>query len=296
MTIKEALNAYIKQSGQSQNAIAKAMGISGAALSQFIKGKYPGNAEALEMKIAQFLNLSYDREVYPQAEIGYIDTSVSLSIIDTARNCHIGSRIGIVTGESGLGKTTAAKHYAEQNPDVLVVYGRPSMTSKSLIREIARKVGVDPTGAVDDVFMRIVYRLKDSGRLLIIDEAEHLTARVLDLMRRFNDPEFAGIGILLIGLPKLLYTLKNSQNDHKYIYSRVGWNTSVNTLTDKDCEMFVSRALPGTGDLWKTFADCAHHNARALCNLIERSIEIAGFNHCSVDATLVKKTAQILIS
>lgn len=296
MNIIDALNAYIKESGQSQNAIAKAIGISAAALSQVIKNKYPGNIEVLEAKIAQFLNLSYEREVYPQAEIGYIDTSVCRSINETARNCHIGKRIGIVTGESGLGKTTAAKHYAELNSDVLIIFGRPSITAKSILREIARKVGVDPSGAVDDVFMRIVGKLKDSGRLLIIDEAEHLTARVLDQIRRFNDPEFAGIGLLLIGLPKLLYTLKNSQNDHKYIYSRVGWHTTVSTLTDNDCEQFVRRALPGSGDLWRTFADCTRRNARALCNLIERSIEIAGFNHCTVDAALVKKTAQILIS
>lgn len=296
MSVLEALNGYIQQTGQSQNAIAKAMGISAAALSQYIKNKYPGNLEVLETKIAQFLNLSYEREDYPAAEIGYIDTSVSLSIMDTARNCHVGRRIGIVTGESGLGKTTAAKHYAEINPDVLIVFGRPSITTKSILTEIARKVGVDPTGCVDDVFLRIVARLKDSGRLLIIDEAEHLTARVLDQIRRLNDPEFAGIGLLLIGLPKLLHTLKNSQNDHKYIYSRVGWNTSVRTLTDNDCEQFVGRALPGSGSLWKIFADCSRRNARAICNLIERSIEVAAFNGCPVDAELIKKTAQLLIS
>ena len=296
MNVLEALNAYIKKSGQSQNAIAKAMGVSAAALSQYIKQKYPGDILALETKIAQFLNLSYDREVYPQAEIGYIETSVCRSINETARNCHIGKRIGIVTGESGLGKTTAAKHYAESYSDVLIIFGRPSITVKSILKEIARKVFVDPTGGVDDVFMRIVSKLKDSGRLLIIDEAEHLTARVLDQIRRFNDPEFAGIGLLLIGLPKLLHTLKNSQNDHKYIYSRVGWNTTVNTLTDSDCEQFVSRALPGSGSLWRTFAESSRRNARALCNLIERSIEIASFNGCAIDAALVKKTAQILIS
>ena len=296
MSIIDALNAHIKESGQSQNAIAKAMGISSSALSQFLKGKYPGDIAALETKIAQFLHLSYDRETYPQAEIGFVNTSVCRSINETARNCHIGGRIGIVTGDSGLGKTTAVRHYAEQNPDVVIVYGRPSITAKSVIQEIARKVGVDPSGAIDDVFMRIVVRLKNSGRLLIVDEAEHLTARVLDLIRRLSDSEFAGIGILLVGLPKLLFTLKNSQNDHKYIYSRVGWNTRVNTLTDQDCSAFVDQALPQSGDLWRTFADCAHRNARALRNLIERSIEIASFNRCPVDAALVKKTAQILIS
>lgn len=296
MSILDALNAQLRESGQSQNSMAKAMGISPSALSQYIKGKYPGDVAALETKIAQFLELSSEREAFPQAEIGFVNTSICRSITETARNCHIRRSIGIITGESGLGKTTAARHYAEEHPDVVIVYGRPSITTKSVIQEIARKVGVDPSGAVDDVFLRIVARLKDSGRLLIVDEAEHFTARVLDLIRRLNDPEFAGIGILLVGLPKLLFTLKNSQNDHKYIYSRVGWHTRVNALTDQDCSAFVSQVLPQSGDLWRIFADCASRNARALRNLIERSIEIASFNRCSIDAALVQKTAQILIS
>lgn len=296
MNIVEALTAYIGTSGQSQNSIAKSIGVSASALSQYIKNKYPGDVRVLETKIAQFLNLSYEREEYPKAEIGYIDTSISMQITETARLCHVSKGIGIITGESGLGKTTAANHYLCNNPDVVVIYGRPSITTRSIMREIARKVGVDPTGSIDDVFMRITCQLKDSGRMLIIDEAEHLTAKILDQIRRFNDPEFAGIGILLIGLPKLIYMLRNQQGDHKYIYSRVGWNVSVKSLNDTDCQKFVNSVLPNSEKLWKTFADCSRRNARALRNLIERSIEIATFNNEPISADLVEQTAQLLIS
>lgn len=296
MSAADALNEYIAKSGMSQNAVAKAMGISASALSQYLKNKYPGDIGILEKKISQFLNLSFEREEYPQTEIGFIETSVSEQINETAKNCHIGCRIGIVTGESGLGKTTAVKHYKEENPDVMIVYARPSITHKSLMREIAVKAGTDPSGAIDEVFMRTVTKLKGSGRMIIIDEAEHLTPRTLDQVRRFNDPEFAGLGVLLIGLPKLLYTLRNEQNDHKYIYSRVGWNMSVAALSDKDCKSFVLKALPNSGDLWKTYAACSRRNTRALRNLIERSIEIAYLNELPLTAELIEETAKILIN
>ena len=293
----KALNDYLTSSNISQNALSKAIGVSASALSQYMKKKYPGDVSVLESKISQYLNISQEREEYPKAQIGFVVTSIVQQVTEIARNCHIGQKIGIVTGDSGLGKTTSVKHYVENNPDVIIVYGRPSITTKSLIRELAYKVNVDPQGSIDDVFMRIVYRLKGSGRMLIVDEAEHLTARVLDQLRRLNDPEFAGIGILLVGLPRLLSILRSSQGDHKYLYSRVGWNIAVNTLSETDCESFVERVLPDCPKkLWKVFASYANYNARALCNLLERSVEVAAFNDAEIDADLIKETARLLIA
>lgn len=296
MAIKEALIERLQTSGLSQNAVAKSMGVSASALSQYLKDKYPGDIGALERKIAQYLEISLQRDIYPAAQLGFVETSVAKHVFETAENCHIGRRIGIITGESGVGKTTAVKEYAARHSDVIIIYGRPSITTKSIIREIATKVGCEPNGSIDDVFMRIVSKLANSGRMLIVDEAEHLTARVLDQLRRLNDSEFAGIGILLVGLPRLLHILRSSAGDHKYLYSRVGWSVPVHGLTDEDCATFVHTALPGSNGLWHTFAECSSHNARALRNLIERSIEVASFNGIDISSELVRETAKLLIN
>lgn len=91
--------------------------------------------------------------------------------------------------------------------------------------------------------------------------------------------------------------LRSSQGDHKYLYSRVGWNIAVNTLSENDCESFVERVLPDCPKkLWKVFASYANYNARALCNLLERSVEVAAFNDAEIDADLIKETARLLIA
>lgn len=295
MAIQEALNEHIGQTGISQNAIARAIGVSASTLSQYLKNKYPGDVGALEGKIAQYLQISLERENYPRADWCFVRTSVAEQVFEIAANCHVGGSVGIVTGESGIGKTTAVREYQQQHGDVMVVYGRPSMTTRAVMREIAMLVGVDPVGAVDDVFMRIVKRLKGSQRMLIIDEAEHLTARVLDQIRRLSDPEFAGIGLLLVGLPRLLHMLRSAQGDHRYLYSRVGWSIGLRGLTDADCQAIVRSALPTASGLWRLYATESGKNARCLRNMIERSVEIAAINSCKIDADIVRETARVLI-
>lgn len=296
MSVREALMSHLNQTGCSQRAVATSIGISASAISQYLQNKYPGDLEALERKITQYLKLSLQREEYPRLQFSFIETSVVKQVHEIATACHTSNHIGIVTGESGLGKTTAVKRYLELNPDVLVIYGRPSITTKSILKEIALKVNADAQGSVDDVFLRIVRKLKGSGRMLIIDEAEHLTARVLDQLRRLNDSEFAGIGILLVGLPRLLQILCSQRGDHKYLYSRVGWNVAVQALTDSDCQNFVASALPSAKNLWRTYADCARRNARSLRNLLARSLEIATINRAPIDAELIRQTSKILIN
>ena len=168
--------------------------------------------------------------------------------------------------------------------------------SKAQLKELAAKAGVSNLhGDKDTLFLRIVDRLDQSGHMIVVDEAENLDAGATDYLRRLNDAEFAGIGILLVGLPRLLQNLRSSQGDYKYIYSRVGWCVPVSNLTDADCKAFVEQALPNDIELWRVFADSSRRNARVRRNLIERSIEIANFNQVAIDASLVRQVRAKLL-
>ncbi|MBQ7567245.1 AAA family ATPase, partial [bacterium] len=195
-SVLEALKEHLKTPGVYQSAISKATGISKSAISQYLNDKYPGDVGALETKIAQYLNLSVQREAVPHTEIGFIETSVVKQVGEILNNCHVGCRLGILTGASGLGKTTGVQRYVEDHSDVIVIYGRPSITLKSLLQELAEKVGVENRGSADNLFRRIAGKLKGSQRMIVIDEAEHLTARVFDTARRFVDQEWAGVGVV----------------------------------------------------------------------------------------------------
>ena len=294
-TVAEALREHLRASGLSQKSVAKAMGISSAAVSQYLNNKYPGDIGALENMIAQYLNLSIQREAYPHAEIGFIDTSVVRQVCEILHNCHVECRLGIVTGDSGLGKTTGVKRYAAEHSDVIVVYGRKSMTCKSLMVELATKIGVDNRGSKDDIFGRIWRALRGSKRMLIIDEAEHLKPDILDQVRRLGDSEFAGIGIALVGLPRLSNILRTNLGDYQYIYRRVRWSKNVPGLSDQDIKLFVSAGVPQCISLWQTFADESMRNARLLVSLIENSIEVAVMNSLPITSELIHEAAKLLM-
>ena len=57
----------------------------------------------------------------------------------------------------------------------------------------------------------IVKKLKGSGRMIIIDEAEHLPYKALELLRRVHDK--AGMGVLLVGLPRLIHKIMEGRGE-----------------------------------------------------------------------------------
>lgn len=292
--IHDALIAYLEKPENTQASVCKATGLSTSQLSQYKKEKYPGDVEALETKIAQFLHLSLQREEMEAAhtEIGFVETSVVKRVCEILNNCHVGCRLGIVTGASGLGKTTGVHKYIEDHSDVIVIYGRPCITQKSLLQELAEKIGVESRGSADNIFRRIAAYLKGSKRMIIIDEAEHFTARVLDIVRRFSDKEWAGIGVAFVGLPRLWHILKSERGDYEYIYNRSRWPGELSSLNDQDVKAFVSAGLPQHISLWKVFAEESMRKSRVLINLIEYSAEVAAMNGIPIDAALIREAAK----
>lgn len=58
----ENLNEYIAKTGASQTKVAKALGISAATLSYFLKGTYTGDVDAIVAKVKDFLATEAERE------------------------------------------------------------------------------------------------------------------------------------------------------------------------------------------------------------------------------------------
>ena len=61
------------------------------------------------------------------------------------------------------------------------------------------------------MMLDIIDKLKSSGRLIIVDEAEHLPYTSLELLRRIYDK--AEVGILLVGMPRLMKNLKGDKKN-----------------------------------------------------------------------------------
>lgn len=291
--LKQELRQIMEERGLSLSAISRALGISSAALSQWLSGTYTGNIAKIDDAVKGFLERLKERLRTPKKSIGFIMTSVAKKVFEVARICHLDSEIGVLYGEAGLGKTEALREYARRNTDVILIEADLGYTAKVLFVELHKKLGMDGRGMIHDLFDDVVLKLKDSGRLIIIDEAEHLPYRALELLRRVHDK--AGVGILLVGMPRLISNLRGKKGEYAQLYSRVGVAGRLEALKFQDTQEIVSSVIPSSNGLWKVYHEVSYGNTRVLAKLILRSIRVAEINNVPINAEIIRETAKMLI-
>lgn len=224
---------YKNKTGKSQSLIATELGISGAQLSSFISGTYKA-PHTIIPKIASLMSVSEKKAIAPR-EPGFVETRVSKAVMNAISYSHIQGKIAVVYGDAGVGKTMAINQYCKENNLAIKITISPSYASMSGVNElIADKLGVRERVS-RKIYAEIISKLKDSGRVIIIDEAQHLTVRTLNHLRCMADE--SGIGITLVGNDEVYTKLKGSgRADFAQLFSRIGMRKQVltNTLSKED--------------------------------------------------------------
>lgn len=200
--LRVKLEEYLKESGKSQTILAKEIGISGAALSQYLGGKYP-TPGSIEPKIEEFFILKGKAAAMAKAP-EYTDTSISTEVYNTIAYCHVNRCIGIVIGDAGIGKTKGARKYAEDYSEAIYITATKACKNlKDMYRMVARKLRLNENRNLSDLECDIRAKLDGSNKILIIDESQHLSLTAIDGIRSFNDENgesgLPPVGLVLIG-------------------------------------------------------------------------------------------------
>lgn len=242
MTVDEAreqIIAYKERTGKSQSTIAGELGISGGQLSSFISGSYK-TPHTLVPKIEALLKVAEKKEIAPK-EPDFVETSVSRAVTNAIAYSHVQGKISVVYGDAGIGKTMAIRQYCKQNSLAISITISPSYASMSGVNElIAAELAVRERVS-RKIYAEIIGKLKDSGRVLIIDEAQHLTVRTLNHLRCMADE--SGVGIAFVGNDEVYTKLKGSgRADFAQLFSRIGTRKQVltSTLTKDDVKAVFS--------------------------------------------------------
>ena len=291
--LQRQLRNLMEELGLSQTMVARALGYSSATLSQWLSTKYEGDVAKFNEAVRGFLQRQKERSKSQKKPFQFVMTSTANRILEVARTCHLDGEIGVVYGEAGIGKTVTAKEYAIRNTDVIFIEADLGYTARSLFTDLHHRIGLDGTGTVHDMFEDVVAKLSGSGRLIIVDEAEHLPYRALELLRRVYDK--AGIGILLVGMPRLVHNLRGKKGEYAQLYSRVGIAANLQKLQEGDAEAIVRTALPQSNGLWKDFLRESGGNSRRMNLLIIRSIRLAEVNNTHITPEIIRLAAQMLI-
>lgn len=291
----EQLKQFIEETGQTATAVARALGIAPSTLSQYLSGSYRGSVERIDADVQSFLARQAEKETQPRRRVSFVDTTPARKVFEVARICHMEGCIGVVYGDAGLGKTTAVKEYTAQNSGVILIEADLGYTAKVLFEELHRALGMDGRGTIHAMMTDVLAKLRGSERLIIVDEAEHLPYRALELLRRVHDK--ADVGILLTGMPRLISNLRGKRGEYAQLYSRVTVAGRLEALKLSDTEKVVKALIPDAGKrLIKAYHEHSYANARVLArNLLPMSIRVAEINGMAVDADVVAETAKMLI-
>lgn len=291
------LNELMAQRSWSQSQVARAVGKSPAVISQYLQGKYPGDVSSLENDISALISREAEKEKTQKITASFIRTYTANKCLEVIKMAHLDCDINVIYGDAGMGKTMVMRQYASENRTAVLIETDPGYTARVVLEELCNKLGLNRRGNMHELSDAIISALRDSGRVLLIDEAENLPYRALEVIRRIHDK--AGIGVVLAGMPRLIINLKGKRGEFKQLYSRVGFALALgDVLPREDIDAIASSVLsdaqtPSVGD---ALFNASRGNARRLFKLLRGVNRYSLLNNVQVDAGAVRKFAEMLIN
>lgn len=209
-----SLQAFMDRHQFSQARVARMLGISSSVISQFLKGTYNGDVAKLAGKIVDLIN-TVDRRTRHIRKRPFIQTSVAKRIATVIKQTRSFSSddegaISIIVGDSGHGKSVCLREYAEANKNTIYIAMDDAMNSTRVFSEIAKKLGIDSSGSMDNVTRRIIDNLQNRETVVMIDEASALSVKQLSQLRTVI-VDNSNCPLILAGNCDLLKTVMQSK-------------------------------------------------------------------------------------
>ena len=295
MNTAQDLQNYISGRGISQSTVARGIGRSTATINQYLQGKYNGDVETLDKLAAAWLQTQQERENDTRTQLNYTYTATAQRLEEVLRLAHVEGETVVIYGQAGLGKTSALEAYVKRNPDAIMIDSDPSYSAKVLLSSMAIALGVESRGSLHQLIEELIKKLKNSGRIILVDEAENLPLRALECLRRIHDK--TGVGLVLAGMPRLLINLRGSKGELKQLYSRVAFKFDLgNTIPNTELSEIINQSLMGIeSETVNELVIASKGNTRRLAKLIRGVTRMAKVNNRELDANMVKEFEKMLI-
>lgn len=187
MSLITQLNDVMARRGYTQTHVARAIGRSSAVINQYLQGKYQGDMADIEERISAFVTREREKENSRRIKAKFVATGMAAKGLEVLAYAHLECEICVLYGAAGLGKTMILREYAARNRDAVLIEADPGYTARTLLEELCRQLGVKVRGNIHELIDACVRELRDSGRLLMVDEAELLPYRALEVLRRLHD-------------------------------------------------------------------------------------------------------------
>ena len=276
--IREELQSIsTKDESLSDRKIGLEIGFSPAVVNSFKNNKYAGDNTKVAAAVKSFIDRYNNPErADNKGKLKFAPTSASLKIFETVKYCINKSKIGLITGEPGLGKTISLEEYCLRNTSAIIIYVVPIANVRWILEDISKALRL-PIQAYKGnqyynldkpaIFRQIVEALKDTSLPIILDEGENLSTSCLEIIRRIHD--LTNAPMILAGTSRLEHKLRGERGQFKQLYSRVGIHEQIRSFSQKDVASILEVNFPEALNFASTFLQVSKQNGRLLQNLID---------------------------
>jgi DNA transposition AAA+ family ATPase len=196
--IRARLQAYRADTKTTNRDLGRRIGVSSSVISQYLlpEGmRYTGLIDELEAKIETFFSSMAIRETASAEVQDTISTEVGEDVLAAINRAIKTESVIIISGPAGCGKTHMLGGFAAKHPSALLItIDELNGSVYGIEREVANQL--PPKGASDyaRLFDFAVAKLKNSGRLLMVDNAHKLKTTGFSIL--FDLADKTGIPVL----------------------------------------------------------------------------------------------------
>ena len=240
--VRAALKAYLAKHEIRHKDVARQIGdIKTSTVHQLINDKYKASTATQDDHLRS-LNSWMEgdaRRRRTKPDDRFVETHVAKLMLNAARMASEMRTMALVYGPSGVGKTMVAHVIAERFTGAILLRISRGNSSYTALRSIlftrlrlrGRRVKSDrPAGLTMDE--RIFEALRDSHRMIVVDEAHRISPSGLEFLRDIHDE--CGVPILLLCTKDLLDRIRaENDEEHGQLYSRFNFVCDLTRGRDK---------------------------------------------------------------
>lgn len=233
--IRAGLRTLVENEETTFKQIALESGLSTGTISSFINDKYNGDNERVSQMLQRWLEKYHAVAELPDPP-RFVETQTVKQIWTSMRFASLTESIAVVCGNPGVGKTEAAREYRRTNNNVWMITITPSCASVlECLTELAFELGMNDAPRRKGPLSRALRRrLEGTQGLVIIDEADHLGAEVLEELRLLQ--ESTRTGLVLMGNHRVYSNMTGGNRTVEFarLFSRIAKRTAINKTKKAD--------------------------------------------------------------
>lgn len=225
----------------SQADVARSIGMSAATISNFLNRKECGDLAKLASALKAYVEREESREDGTLLKLPFVETRQAKEVMKAVGFCHKFGRLAALIGGSGWGKTRAIEELVSRDRSIVLLKAW-HIGDKAVLQKLCEALREHETGGKTALMKRILARLNNSGRCIIVDNAHKLPFGSLDALSHVYDE--TGVGMLLVGINDLKRHLTGTSEKFEQLASRVsGRIWELPPIIERDLVQILSALL-----------------------------------------------------